>query len=285
MAEAEQAQNTMYVIVTGANKGIGKEIVKTLLAKENVYVFLGSRNLANGNQAWKDLAGVDKKGRVLQLDVSKEDSVKEAVETVKDTIGENKLFAIINNAGIASGGAANVLQVNVRGNYYVNHHFNDLLAEDGRIVGISSASGPSYVGKIPDKDKGFFICGDSTWTQIDEYMNQRVKSGNIGDSAYGLSKACLNAYYLWLAKQYPKRTINTCTPGYINTDLTKQWGGNKKPASYAMTVIMKLTFGDLNPQSGCFYGSDAIRSPLHCYRDPKTEAFDGSNYGFADLDL
>jgi NAD(P)-dependent dehydrogenase (short-subunit alcohol dehydrogenase family) len=37
---------------------------------------------------------------------------------------------------------------------------------------------------------------------------------------YGLSKACLTAYTLLLAAQYPKLIINACTPGYIETDLT-----------------------------------------------------------------
>ena len=44
-----------------------------------------------------------------------------------------------------------------------------------------------------------------------------------GRAAYGLAKACVNAYTLALSKQYPNLLLNACSPGFIGTDLTRPW--------------------------------------------------------------
>ena len=42
-------------------------------------------------------------------------------------------------------------------------------------------------------------------------------------------QACVNAYTQWLAKQHPKLVINSCTPGFIATDITKGMGATNPP--------------------------------------------------------
>ena len=46
---------------------------------------------------------------------------------------------------------------------------------------------------------------------------------------YGMSKALLNSYTMMLAREHPKLKINSCSPGYILTDLTAGMGATKRP--------------------------------------------------------
>lgn len=101
-------------VVTGANKGIGFEIVKGLLdASAKAFVFLGSRDASRGNSAVEALLAQNPEsytGRVeaLQIDVSDNSSVSQAAEAVRSRLqsgggggGESssRVGALINNAG------------------------------------------------------------------------------------------------------------------------------------------------------------------------------------------
>ena len=93
---------------------------------------------------------------------------------------------------------------------------------------------------------------------------------------YGFSKACASLYTLWLARQHPGLLINACTPGYIETDLTRPAAQGRglspadlgmKPPEQGTVAILFLLFGEPRG-SGNYYGSDARRSPLDRYRAP-----------------
>ena len=102
-------------------------------------------------------------------------------------------------------------------------------------------------------------------------------------SAYGISKACTNAYSIYLARDNPKLTINACTPGFIETDLTRPMAeaNSKTPAEMGMkspeegaSASVFLLMG--NPSgSGHYYGSDCVRSPLDRYRSPGDPPYTG----------
>jgi len=86
------------VLITGANKGIGLELTRQLARKE-FFVYLGSRNLANGLEAVKALKseGIENV-MAIQLDVTDQDSV----DAARREIGRHTevLDILINNAGI-----------------------------------------------------------------------------------------------------------------------------------------------------------------------------------------
>ena len=107
--------------------------------------------------------------------------------------------------------------------------------------------------------------------------------GSSSGSAYGLSKACTNAYTILLAGQHPNLTVNACTPGFIETDMTRPMAvsGGKTPFEMGMkspeegaSASVFLLMG--NPEgSGHYYGSDCLRSPIDRYRSPGDPPYTG----------
>ena len=87
------------------------------------------------------------KGKVelVIVDVSNEASVKSAAATVKGSLGNAKLYALVNNAGIGSSGKEATLQTNVYGPKWMTDNFLPLIdASEGRIVNVGSGSGAGY---------------------------------------------------------------------------------------------------------------------------------------------
>lgn len=82
------------ILITGANRGIGKEIAKQMAAR-NWQVIVTARDLSKAVQSAKEI-GSNSFG--LQLDVQDENSVKEAARQVENRF--NKLDVLVNNAGV-----------------------------------------------------------------------------------------------------------------------------------------------------------------------------------------
>ncbi len=288
------------ILVTGANKGIGFAIAERILEEaEDTIVFLGSRDSGRGEAAAEKLrhAGADRADRihVVDVDVASNESVERAAREVRDACGSDGLYGIVNNAGVGIGSSdlRGVLNVNTRGVQRVCNAFIPLLADGGRIVNVTSAAGPNFVSTCSHEQQVFFTRPDVTWSEIDAMMEEcsaiagdaeAFSSRGLGDgSPYGLSKACANAYTLHLARENPQFVINSCTPGFIATDLTRQYEeasgrrpeelGMKSPREGANSAIF-LLFGE--PEgSGHYYGSDAKRSPLDRYRAPGAPPYAG----------
>ncbi|KAL8440416.1 hypothetical protein Efla_000304 [Eimeria flavescens] len=89
-------------IVTGANKGIGFEVVKKLCQQfksEDAVIILTSRCPERGKQAIEKLAAEGLTASMEQLDVTDEKSIQNFCETVKKSYGE--IDSLVNNAGFA----------------------------------------------------------------------------------------------------------------------------------------------------------------------------------------
>lgn len=283
------------ILVTGANKGIGYAIAKAILEEhDDTFVYLGSRDEGRGRAAAASLPG----GRVeaIGLDVANGASVAAAAKAVARSAGDEKLYAIVNNAGIGASGAtlAGVLQVNTLGVHRVSEAFLPLLdPERGRIVNITSASGPSFVATCSPEMQRFFLDGNTTWPRLRAFIDECIAmdgdkaafaAKGLGDgSPYGLSKALANTYTLVLAREHPNLRINACTPGFIATDMTRHYAESQgkapeelgmKPPSAGARPAMHLLFADLDG-SGRYYGSDAKRSPLDRYRSPGDPPYTG----------
>jgi len=227
-----------------------------------------------GNQA-KESIGSDRVS-VLKLDVSDDASVIAAADEIKRN--GIKLTAICNNAGIGFGkGFEDTINVNYLGTRRVCDAFIPLLADDGRVVNTASASGPNFVSGLSSESvKKIWISPDTTMEELTSKVVSTMSLTDYDNQAYGFSKAAVNVYTRLLAEKHRgKFVVNSQTPGWIATDLTKGMGATNPPEK-GVKAAMKLLFDELRPdQTGYYFGSDGLRSPLDVYRAPGDPEFEG----------
>ncbi|KAF4654677.1 hypothetical protein FOL47_009849 [Perkinsus chesapeaki] len=222
------------VVVTGANKGIGYEISKKLIA-DGAKVIMTARDQARLDKA----AGELKPFGTVKLDVTSDESVDEAkreVERLSPTID-----ALVNNAGFAYHGntfgydeAKQTMDINYYGTKRVTKSLYPLLGEHGRIVNVCS-----FVGKLSQVSKPLqerFSNPKATEESIDELVeefltsvkNDNFKEEGFSGSMYGMSKLSLIAYTKVLAREAiadPRKILVTgCCPGWCQTDMSSHSG-------------------------------------------------------------
>lgn len=90
------------VLITGANQGLGYEVVKKLAAENKSFkIILGSRDQAKGEKAVSEVSNLASNTSVdtVQIDVTSDESVEKAVKTIDEKYG--RIDVLFNNAGIA----------------------------------------------------------------------------------------------------------------------------------------------------------------------------------------
>lgn len=274
------------ILVTGGNKGIGKAICSKLLQDypNDVHVLLGSRSVERGQQTIQELKrehGNDCPLDLVIVDTGSDESVQQAAQTVETLLKGQPLYAICNNAGVYDGPHEHVINVNYFGPRRINEAFGKLLQRPGgRIVNLSSASGPMFVGggcpdaTLADRLRQPWAIPNGI-TGLDEICKTFDTSKLQG--VYGLSKAALSAY-TWLLAQQEKGqlVVNAVTPGWIATDMTAGQGASNPPSMGAVPPVYLLMDEEVAQMpGGRFYGSDCRRSPWHEYRSPGSPPYDG----------
>ncbi len=192
-------------LITGANKGLGFEAARRLLA-DGHDVWVAAREEQRGRAAAEALGA-----RFVQIDVTDDASVAAAARTVE---AETGLDVLINNAGISGGLAVHVADLtaadiqrvydtNTLGVVRVSQSFIPLLQRSPSpvIVNVSSGLGSLTITNQPDRTESKII-----------------------SLAYCSSKAALNMLTNQYAKVYPDIHINAVDPGYTATDLNNHSG-------------------------------------------------------------
>lgn len=134
------------VIITGANKGIGKETSKQI-AKLGAKVYMACRSLDSANQAKEEIIKETGNNNVFvrHLDLASVDSIINFAEQFKKD--ESKLDVLINNAGLwtkskqtSALGVEMTFAVNVVGHQLLTKLLIDQLkkADNSRIVNVAS---------------------------------------------------------------------------------------------------------------------------------------------------
>jgi NAD(P)-dependent dehydrogenase (short-subunit alcohol dehydrogenase family) len=155
------------VLITGANTGLGLEVVKALYKSDLPYeIILGARSVDKANQA---IASVKEESQAsksnlssIQVDVSSDDSIRKAFEQVKSQHG--RLDTLVNNAGASFDYAASkgemslreafnaTWDVNVSGTHVVTNEFTPLLLESANPRLLFVTSGTSALAETEQFD-------------------------------------------------------------------------------------------------------------------------------------
>lgn len=201
--------------MTGANKGIGKEVARQLAAR-GFQVFLGSRDEARGQKAVEELraSGLNDVHLIL-IDVSSDESVKLAAESLAKKV--TSLDVLVNNAAIIAAGSKTVLEeslaelketyeVNVFGALRTIVAFLELLKKSksgAQIINVSSG------------------IGSLSWRT--DPSNILYNFPSLG---YSSSKTALNHISISYAKAFSEFNIkvNVVCPGYTATDMSNHMG-------------------------------------------------------------
>jgi NAD(P)-dependent dehydrogenase (short-subunit alcohol dehydrogenase family) len=276
------------ILVTGGSAGIGLALCHQLVVEDGCHVYLGSRSLERGQAAVASIDAVRPAGcsgfvELVHLDVGDADSVSAAVDAVRASLGPNgSLYGLVNNAGtgLATGASPDeVVNTNLFGVKRMCDAFLEAGLVSSRIVNVGSGSGPGYVRRCPLQTQPALCKAPADWAAIESQL-ARSEDGmsGFGSSAdvnggYGISKALVALYTMLCARMHPEITSSCVSPGWIKTKLVGDSGATKRPEEGTVSIRHCL-FQPLEG-NGWYYGSDAVRSPLHFMRNPGEPAYDG----------
>ncbi|PGM55070.1 SDR family NAD(P)-dependent oxidoreductase [Bacillus sp. AFS053548] len=219
-----------YAFVTGANKGIGLEIVRQLAGKE-YHVFLGARNEELGNQALQSL-GLSNV-TFIQVDISEAQSIQKSFSKIQELT--DHLDLLINNAGIAPDfnikpseikleTLRQAFEVNFFGTFQMIQTFLPLVnkSERGKIINV-------------------------TTDMASQTMFDRGETDPINILGYNSSKTANNSLTLTFGKEFGSNgpEIFGVTPGFTTTDLNHNSAGGKTTAEGAK-IITDFALSNIN---------------------------------------
>jgi NAD(P)-dependent dehydrogenase (short-subunit alcohol dehydrogenase family) len=222
------------VLITGANKGIGFETAKQLLALGHE-VYIGARDPERGERAAAALGA-----RFVRLDVTDDESVTNALSVI--AAADARLDVLVHNAGIQEFGTADgaaalrAFDTNAVGIVRVTEAALPLLRESSNpvVVTISSSAGSFWAVNNPERP---------------EY--------GLTNALYSASKAAATMLTVHYAKAHPDIKFNALEPGYTATDMTAAFDGGRPPEESARIVVRMATLDERGP-SGTLQDEDGL---------------------------
>ena len=217
-------------VVTGANRGIGREVARQL-AQAGHLVVLGSRDSARGQRAARDLDPTGRQVVPVQLDVADAASIRAAADQLSRSPG--RVDVLVNNAAVDYDTdqravtadldrVRRAMETNLYGAWATTQALLPLLrrSRHPRVVNVSSGSGS-------------------------------ISGMTGGTPAYAVSKAALNALTRLLAGELRRDRIlvNAVCPGWTDTDMGRC---GRPVADGAASVTWAALLPDDGPSGGFF---------------------------------
>lgn len=211
------------IVVTGASRGIGAEIVKALAKEEAKIVINYCNSEREGEELFQTLTSEGVSCIKVKADVTKREEVEKMCLKIIETFG--KIDVLINNAGVLSDNKIQdmndeqwnkVLDVNLTGTYLCSQIFSQYMMKQkyGKIINISSIKG---------------------------------QEGCANQVNYSASKAGVIGFTKALAKELGEYNIsvNSICPGFVVTDLNIRDERKKKIAETRSTLTIEYAMEDL----------------------------------------
>jgi NAD(P)-dependent dehydrogenase (short-subunit alcohol dehydrogenase family) len=189
-------------VVTGSSSGLGKDAA-TAYAKEGANVCLLARRAEKIGELAKEIEGLGVKAIAVKCDVTDEEEVKAAVETIVNKFG--RIDILLNNAGIAVRGGVDTLSkedwnksmdTNVKGIYLMSKYIIPVMKKQnyGKVVNVSSIN-----ALLADKNDVFIR------------------------HSYNASKAAVLGLSRGMAASYAQFgiTVNSVCPGLFESEMTE----------------------------------------------------------------
>lgn len=191
------SQENQVAVVTGASRGIGREIAGRL-ASEGAYVYLVDINEEALNETRHELQEKGLAAEMFKADITNEQEVERLFSYIEERHG--RVDILVNNAGIIRDNLIfkmnaddwdSVMNVHLKGTFLCSKYAQKLMVQNkyGRIINLSSVSA----------------------------------LGSRGQANYAAAKAGIQGFTKTLAIELGKYniTVNAIAPGFIMTDMTK----------------------------------------------------------------
>ena len=202
-------------LITGAGRGIGATIARTLAAEKMDIAVVDYSDESAAKETLDALKEAGVAARYYKCDVSDFSATKETVDRIVKDFG--KIDILVNNAGITADKLImrmeeadwdRVLSINLKGCFNMIKHVTPYMMRKryGRIVSISSVVG---------------------------------LMGNVGQANYAASKAGIVGLTKTVAKEFGARNItaNAVAPGFIKTAMTDALTEEQKQAMYKLIPL------------------------------------------------
>jgi NAD(P)-dependent dehydrogenase (short-subunit alcohol dehydrogenase family) len=233
-------------LVTGANKGLGKEVVRRL-AEDGYQVYLGFREASRGTAAVAEFKGLDV--HPLLIDVSSEESVKAAVVELSKQV--SALDVLVNNAAVILESLtvpASELSVDTIKATYETNLYGPIRTIQAFLPLLKAAkNNATRIVNVSSGLASLTLHNDAT---------SFVSTVNV--LAYDSSKTALNAATVHFAREFKPLGIkvNSADPGYCSTDIN----GNSGPRTIQQgaDIIVKLAELSIDGPTGSFFNDDGV---------------------------
>ncbi len=188
-------------LVTGGSRGIGKNVVQSIAGRGTDVIFTYQSSKAAADELVAEVEGMGRRAAALQLDAGEASTFADFADRVQGVLrgwGTDRFQFLVNNAGVGAYATIadtteaqfdQIMNVHVKGPFFLTQRLLPLISDGGRIVNMSTAL---------------------------------TRTTYAGQAAYASAKAAVEVMTKFLALELGSRqiTANVIAPGGVETDFT-----------------------------------------------------------------